>query len=76
MADVKDKVIDIICEKLNVKKEQCTLEATFVDLGADSLDQAELVMEFEEEFDVEISEEENDIGTVGGAIKYIEEASK
>ncbi len=76
MSAVKDKVVEIIMDKLNVTKEQCTLEATFVDLGADSLDIAEIVMEFEDEFDIEISENETGINTVGEAVKYIEAAGK
>lgn len=76
MSSVKDKVIEIIMDKLGVTSEQCQMEATFVDLGADSLDIAEIVMEFEDNFDIEISEEETGINTVGDAVKYIENATK
>ena len=59
MSEIQEKVIDIIVEKLGVNKDQVTPDADFVnDLGADSLDQVELVMEFEEEFNLEISDEE------------------
>lgn len=75
MSNVKDKVVEIIMDKLNVTAEQCAMEATFVDLGADSLDIAEIVMEFEDTFDIEISEEETGINTVGDAVKYIEKAT-
>jgi acyl carrier protein len=76
MSSVNDKVIEIIMDKLGVTKEQCQMEATFVDLGADSLDIAEIVMEFEDNFDIEISEEETGINTVGDAVRYIEAATK
>ena len=59
MSDKQDKVIDIIVDKLGVEKNKVTPEANFInDLGADSLDQVELIMELEEEFDLEISDEE------------------
>jgi acyl carrier protein len=74
-AGVKDKVTEIICQKLDVAKEKVTLETKFSeDLGADSLDQAELVMEFEDEFDINISDDaETKIKTVGDTVKFIEE---
>jgi acyl carrier protein len=74
-AAVKDKVVDIICQKLDVSKDKVTLETKFADdLGADSLDQAELVMEFEDEFDINIPDDaEGKIKTVGDTVKFIEE---
>jgi acyl carrier protein len=73
MADVEQKVKDIIINELGVEAEKVTPEASFVeDLGADSLDTVELVMAFEEEFGMEIPDEEAEkLQTVGDAIKYI-----
>ena len=70
---VEEKVKSIIAEQLGVKPEEVTIEASFVDdLGADSLDTVELVMAFEEEFSIEIPDEDAEkITTVGEAIKYI-----
>ena len=70
-----DKVKSIIVEQLGVKAEDVTPESSFInDLGADSLDTVELVMALEEEFGVEIPDEDAEkISTVGDAIKYIEE---
>ena len=70
---VEDKVKDIIVEQLGVDAEKVTLEASFIeDLGADSLDTVELVMALEEEFDIEISDDEaENISTVQTAIDYI-----
>jgi acyl carrier protein len=75
---VEDRVIEIVSEQMGVAKDQITKETSFVnDLGADSLDTVELVMEFEEEFDITIPDEEAEkIQTVGQAIQYIEEHSK
>jgi len=75
MADVEQKVKDIIINELGVEAEKVTPEASFVeDLGADSLDTVELVMAFEEEFGMEIPDEEAEkLQTVGDAIKYIQE---
>ena len=72
-----EKVTEIIVEQLGVKPEEVTQEASFVDdLGADSLDTVELVMAFEEEFGVEIPDEDAEkIRTVGDAVKYIDEKS-
>ena len=72
---VADKVKGIIVEQLGVDEEEVTPDASFVDdLGADSLDTVELVMEFEEEFDITIPDEEAEkIQTVGQAIDYIKE---
>nr|WP_263313525.1 acyl carrier protein [Mammaliicoccus sp. Marseille-Q6498] len=73
-----DKVKDIIVDRLGVDAEKVTPEASFKDdLGADSLDIAELVMELEDEFDMEIPDEEAEkINTVGDAVKYIESLEK
>ena len=72
---VQEKVKSIITEQLGVKPEEVTNEASFIDdLGADSLDTVELVMALEEEFGIEIPDEEAEkITTVGDAVKYIEE---
>tara|TARA_B100000683_G_scaffold277638_1_gene337602 strand:+ start:8616 stop:8903 length:288 start_codon:yes stop_codon:yes gene_type:complete len=75
MADLLEKVKGIIVEQLGVDESEVTPEAHFIDdLGADSLDTVELVMALEEEFGVEISDEDAEkIQTVGDVIKYIEE---
>ena len=74
MSSVEDRVKKIVVEQLGVKEEEVTNEASFVDdLGADSLDTVELIMEFEKEFDLQIPDDEAEkITTVGEAIKYIE----
>ena len=71
---VEEKIKKIICEQLEVNEKDVVPEASFVDdLGADSLDQVELIMAMEEEFDISISDEEAEkILTVGGAIAYVE----
>lgn len=76
MVAVADRVIDIVAEQLGVDKEKVTPETSFVnDLGADSLDTVELVMELEEEFDINIPDDAAEkIQTVGQAIEYIEKA--
>jgi acyl carrier protein len=76
VASVKDRVIDIVSEQLGVDREKVTPETSFVnDLGADSLDTVELVMELEEEFDINIPDDAAEkIQTVGQAIEYIEKA--
>ena len=80
MADksIEEKVKDIIVEQLGVNPEQVTPEASFIeDLGADSLDIVELVMAFEEEFGVEVPDEDAEkLQTVGDVIRYIEERAK
>lgn len=75
MADVKEKVVSIIVDKLGVNPEDVVETASFTnDLGADSLDTVELIMEFEKEFNVSIPDEQAEkISTVGDALKYIEE---
>ena len=72
---IEEKVKDIIVEQLGVNAEQVTTTATFIeDLGADSLDTVELVMAFEEEFGVEVPDEDAEkLQSVGDVIKYIEE---
>ena len=74
MAEIIDKVQAIIAEKLIVDAAEVTPEKSFTnDLGADSLDTVELIMEFEKEFGIQIPDEEAEkIATVGDAIKYIE----
>ena len=73
MSEISAKVKDIIKKKLAVDDAEIVETATFNDLGADSLDQVELIMEFENEFGITIPEEEaSKITTVGGAIEYIE----
>ncbi len=73
--EVQDRIKKIIAEQLGVEEEEVVPEAKFVDdLGADSLDTVELVMALEEEFDVEIPDEDAEkIQTVGGAIDFIKE---
>lgn len=72
---IADKVKSIIVDQLGVEEEEVQMEASFVDhLGADSLDIVELVMALEEEFDLEIPDEDAEkIRTVGEAIKYIQD---
>ena len=73
MADIEKKVKEIIVSKLGVDEAQITLEAYFTnDLGADSLDTVELVMEFEKAFNVKIPDEDAEkISTVGDAVSYL-----
>ena len=75
-ASIDEKVIDIVCEQLGVSRDRVTPETSFInDLGADSLDTVELVMEFEDEFDIVIPDEDaQNIQTVGAAIEYIKSA--
>ena len=74
MATVAERVIKIIVDKLGVDEAEVTPEANFIqDLGADSLDTVELIMEFEKEFDVSIPDEQAEkIQTVGQAVDYLE----
>ena len=74
MSNIAERVKKIIVEKLGVEESQVTPEASFTnDLGADSLDTVELIMEFEKEFNISIPDEQAEtIGTVGQAIEYLE----
>lgn len=78
MSDIASRVKAIIVEKLGVDEADVTESASFTsDLGADSLDTVELIMEFEKEFGLSIPDDQAEkIGTVGEAIKYIEENAK
>lgn len=73
--DIEGKVTSIIVEKLGVEESDITPDASFTnDLGADSLDTVELIMEFEKEFDITIPDEDAEkIATVGDAIEYLQE---
>ncbi len=77
MATVEEKIKKIICEQLDVAEKDVVPEASFVDdLGADSLDQVELIMAMEEEFDISIPDEDAEkIGTVQNAVDYVKKAS-
>jgi len=76
VASVRERVVDIVAEQLGVSKDQINDTTSFVnDLGADSLDTVELVMELEEEFDLNIPDDAAEkIQTVGQAVKYIEDS--
>ena len=78
MSDIASRVKAIIVDKLGVDDTEVTPEASFTnDLGADSLDTVELIMEFEKEFNIAIPDDQaENIGTVGDAIAYIEENVK
>ena len=78
MSDIAEKVKSIIVEKLGVEASEVTPEASFTnDLGADSLDTVELIMEFEKEFSVSIPDDQaENIQTVGQAVAYLEENAK
>lgn len=75
---IEDKVREIIVDQLGVNAEQVVKEARFIeDLGADSLDTVELVMAFEEEFSIEVPDEEAEkLQTVGDVVAYVEEHSQ
>lgn len=75
--DVEAKVKSIIVDKLGVDESEVVADANFTnDLGADSLDTVELIMEFEKEFDISIPDEDaENIATVGDAIEYIQDKS-
>ena len=76
MSDIASKVKAIIVDKLGVDESEVVNEASFTnDLGADSLDTVELIMEFEKEFDIQIPDDQAEkIATVGDAVSYIESA--
>ena len=75
MSEIRGKVVDIIVNKLGVEESQVTDEASFTkDLGADSLDTVELIMEFEKEFNLTIDESDAErIQTVGSVVTYLQE---
>lgn len=75
MSEIADRVKGIIVETLSVDEGSVTETATFADLGADSLDTVDIIMKFEKEFDVKISDDEaQKIATVGDAIAFVEKA--
>ena len=78
MSDISTKVVSIIVDKLGVEEKEVTPAASFTnDLGADSLDTVELIMEFEKEFNIAIPDDQAEkIATVGDAISYIEANAK
>ncbi|MCH8903214.1 MAG: acyl carrier protein [Bacteroidetes bacterium] len=78
MSDISSRVKSIIVDKLNVNESEVTPQASFTnDLGADSLDTVELIMEFEKEFNISIPDEEAEkITTVGQSIEYLEASLK
>ena len=78
MANIDERVKDLVVEQLGVSQDQVTPQASFIDdLGADSLDTVELVMAFEEEFGIDIPDEDAEkMVTVNDAIKYLDENSK
>ncbi|MFL2488346.1 MAG: acyl carrier protein [Gammaproteobacteria bacterium] len=77
MSEVLDKVVEIVCNQLTVNKDDVTTDSSFVeDLGADSLDTVELVMAFEEEFGLEIPDDEaENITTIKSAVDWIQNNS-
>ena len=77
MATVEDRVKNIVVQQLGVKDDEVNISSSFVDdLGADSLDTVELVMAFEEEFDIEIQDEDAEkIQTIQDAVNYIEQVT-
>ena len=74
-ATVEERVLNIVCDQLGTSRDKVSAETSFInDLGADSLDTVELVMEFEDEFQINIPDEDAEkIQTVGDAVKYISE---
>ena len=72
--NVEERVLNIVCEQLGTSRDKITHETSFInDLGADSLDTVELVMEFEDEFEINIPDEDAEkIQSVGDAVKYIQ----
>jgi acyl carrier protein len=78
MSEIAERVKDIIADKLSVEKSEVTNDASFTnDLGADSLDTVELIMEFEKEFGISIPDDQAEkITKVGDAVAYIENSGK
>ena len=78
MASIEDRVRDLVVDQLGVSEDQANPQASFIDdLGADSLDTVELVMAFEEEFGIDIPDDDAEkMSSVGDAIRYLEENSK
>ena len=78
MSEIAEKVKAIIIDKLGVEESEVTAEASFTnDLGADSLDTVELIMEFEKEFNISIPDEQaENIATVGDSVSYLEQNVK
>ena len=78
MSEIASKVQKIIVDKLGVEESEVTMEASFTnDLGADSLDTVELIMEFEKEFNISIPDDQAEkISTVGDAVSYVEQHAK
>ena len=76
-SSIQDRVIRIVCDQMGTTADKVTPDTSFInDLGADSLDTVELVMEFEDEFEISIPDEDAEkINTVGSAITYIESKS-
>lgn len=76
MAEVYDRIVQVVSEELAISEDEITGDASFIDdLGADSLDVVELIMALEEEFDIEIPDEDaENIATVADAVEYIEES--
>lgn len=75
--NVSEKIKAIILDKLGIEEKELTMDATFTDLGADSLDAVELIMEFEKEFNIKIPDTyAENMKTMGDAVKYIEERLK
>lgn len=74
MSQILEKVTEIVVDKLNCNADEVTMEANFIsDLGADSLDTVELIMEFEKKFEIQIPDQDaQNIKTVGDAVAYIE----
>ncbi len=78
MASIEERVRDLVVDQLGVSEDQVNSQASFIDdLGADSLDTVELVMAFEEEFGIDIPDDDAEkMSSVGDAIRYLEENSK